>query len=47
MSKTQYDKAYNWLLHGDILADKYHGTKKQAIKSLNDLARANKPNGKR
>jgi hypothetical protein len=47
MSKTQYDKALNWLLHGDILADKYHSTKKQAIKSLNDLVRANKQNSKR
>lgn len=41
------DHYLNWIQHGDILADKYHANKRQAIKSLNDLIRANKTNGKR
>jgi hypothetical protein len=37
----------NWLFHGDVLADKYHASKKQSLKSFDELARNNKPNGKR
>jgi hypothetical protein len=41
------DHYLNWIQHGDILADKYHASKRASIKSLNDLIRANKTNGKR
>ena len=41
------DHYLNWIQHGDILADKYHASKRASIKSLNDLTRANKTNSKR
>ena len=41
------DHYLNWIQHGDILADKYHASKLASIKSLNDLIRAYKNNGKR
>jgi hypothetical protein len=46
-NKRDRDDKLNWILDGHILADKYHANKKQSIKSLNDLLRANKSNGKR
>lgn len=44
---SKEDHILNWIQHGDVLADKYHANKRAAIKSINDLLRANKPNGKR